>query len=126
MERAEGSLLMARRSLGSTLQPSAISHSLYALVFPPFAPIKTGRWDMGPTKAIAKENTLHEAVSGKLIKDGFASRRELEDYVNRHYLALPVADRAGKVWLLDGKPVYCFRGSPYETVDDQKAQPAPC
>ena len=81
---------------------------------------------MGPTKAIAKENALHEAVSGKLIKDGFASRRELEDYVNCHYLALPVVDNAGKPWLLDEKPVYCFRGTQYETVDDQKVQLARC
>ena len=81
---------------------------------------------MGPTKAIVKGNVLLEAVSGKLIKDGFASQRELEDYVNHHYLALPVVDNAGKLWLLDGKPVYCFRGARYETVDDQKVQLARC
>ncbi|HEX9742797.1 MAG TPA: hypothetical protein VGA17_08415 [Nitrospiraceae bacterium] len=81
---------------------------------------------MGPTKAIAKGNMLHEAVSGKLIKDGFTSRRELEDYVNHHYLALPVVDNAGTPWLLDGKPVYCFRGTQYETVDDQRVHLARC
>ena len=50
---------------------------------------------MGPTKAIVRENSLYEVVGGKLIKDGFASRQELEDYVNHHYLALPVLDKAG-------------------------------
>ena len=35
---------------------------------------------MGPTKAVIKGNTLHEAVSGKLIKDGFANPRDIEDY----------------------------------------------
>ena len=44
---------------------------------------------MGPTKAIVKENGLYEVVGGKLIKDGFASRQELEEYVNHHYLTLP-------------------------------------
>jgi len=81
---------------------------------------------MGPTKAIAKGNMLHEAVSGKLIKDGLTSRHELEDYVNHHYLALPVVDNAGTPWLLDGKPVYCFRGTQYETVDDQRVHLARC
>ena len=35
-----------------------------------------GRYDMGPTKAIVKENKLYEVVGGKLIKDGFADRQE--------------------------------------------------
>jgi hypothetical protein len=60
---------------------------------------------MGPTKSIAHDNALHEAVSGTLIKDGFASRRDLENYVNHHYLALPVTDNAGRLWLLDGSPI---------------------
>jgi len=47
---------------------------------------------MGPTKAIVKENGLYEVVGGKLIKDGFASRQELEDYVKHHYVTLPVLD----------------------------------
>ncbi len=33
---------------------------------------------MGPTKAIVKENKLYEVVGGKLIKDGFADRRNLK------------------------------------------------
>ena len=43
---------------------------------------------MGPTKVIVNGSGLYEAVSGKLIKDGFGSRGELEDYVNHHYLVL--------------------------------------
>ena len=60
---------------------------------------------MGPTKVIVNSGGLYEAVSGKLVKEGFGSRREVEDYVNHHYLVLPVVDNAGKAWLLDGKPV---------------------
>ena len=81
---------------------------------------------MGPTKAIVKENKLYEVVGGKLIKDGFASLQELEDYVKHHYLTLPVLDNARNPWVLDGKPVYCHRGTQYETVDDQRVHLARC
>ena len=81
---------------------------------------------MGPTKAIVKGNALYEALGGKLIKDSFGSRREIEDYVNHHYLALPVVDNEGRAWLLDGQPVYCFRGSQYETVRDQRVHLSRC
>lgn len=81
---------------------------------------------MGPTKAVVKERALYEAVSGKLIHAGFATRQELEDYVRHHYLAIPVVDNAGNPWQLDGKPVYCLRGVQYETVDDQKVHLARC
>lgn len=81
---------------------------------------------MGPTKAVMKGTALYEAVSDKLIKDGFANRQDVVDYVNHHYLALPVTDDAGRPWLLDGKPVYCFRGARYETVDDQRVHLARC
>lgn len=81
---------------------------------------------MGPTKVIAKGQALYEAVSGKLVKDGFASRRDLEDYVKRHYLALPVSDQAGNVWMLDGQPVYCLHGVQYETVRDERVHLARC
>ena len=64
---------------------------------------------MGPTKAIVKDQGLYDAVTGKFIKDGFASLGEIEEYVKHHYLALPVVDNAGKAWVLDEKPVYCFR-----------------
>lgn len=81
---------------------------------------------MGPTKIIVKEHALYEAVSGKFIKDGFAGRSDIEDYVNHHYLTLPVVDHAGQPWLLDGRFVYCLRGSQYETLDNQKIQLARC
>jgi len=81
---------------------------------------------MGPTKAIVRGQALYEAVSGKLIKDGFADRRGIEDYVKHHYLALPVVDHAGTQWLLDGKPIYCLRGVQYETIDDQKVHLSRC
>ena len=81
---------------------------------------------MGPTKAIVKDNALYEALSGKLIKGGFKDRKELGDYVKNHYVALPVSDNQGQPWILDGKLVYCFRGTQYETVDDQRVQLARC
>ncbi len=81
---------------------------------------------MGPTKVIVNGSGLYDARNGKLIKDGFASRREIEDYVNHHYLILPVVDNAGRPWLLDGKQVYCLHGAQYETVDDQKVHLARC
>jgi hypothetical protein len=81
---------------------------------------------MGPTKAIVKDNGLYEVAGGKLIKEGFADRHALEDYVNHHYLTLPVLDNAGNPWLLDGKPVYCLRGTQYETVNDQRVHLARC
>ena len=81
---------------------------------------------MGPTKAIVKEDSLYEAVGGKLIKAGFTSRQAIEDYVNHHYLVLPVVDNAGNAWLIEGKPVYCLRGTRYETVDDQRVHLARC
>ena len=34
----------------------------------------------GPTKVVVKDNALHDARTGKVIKDGFASRKDLEDY----------------------------------------------
>jgi hypothetical protein len=81
---------------------------------------------MGPTKAIVKDQALYEAATGKFIKDGFVGRQELEHYVNHHYLALPVVDDAGNAWLLEDNPVYCFRGSQYETLDGQRVQLARC
>ncbi len=81
---------------------------------------------MGPTKVLARDNALYEAVSGKLVKDGFASNREIQDYVNRHYMVLPVLDNKGQPWLLDGHLIYCLRGSRYEAVDDQKVQVTRC
>ena len=81
---------------------------------------------MGPTKAIVKDNALYEAASGKLIQAGFGNRREIDEHVKHHYLALPVVDDAGNAWSLDGKPIYCLHGVRYETLDDQKVHLARC
>ena len=75
---------------------------------------------MGPTKAIVKGQALYEALGGKLIKDGFTNRQDMEEYVSRHYLTLPVVDQQGRPWLLDGKPVYCLHGTQYETMNDAR------
>jgi DNA-directed RNA polymerase subunit RPC12/RpoP len=81
---------------------------------------------MGPTKVIVKEDALHDAQSGKLIVSGLASRKQQEEYAAHHYIALPVVDNAGRAWELDGKPVYCFRGSRYESLDEQPVHLARC
>lgn len=81
---------------------------------------------MGPTKAIVKEHALYEAVGHKLIKGGFTSPQALEDFVHHHYIVLPVVDKRGQPWLLDGKPVYCVRGARYETVNDERVHLARC
>jgi hypothetical protein len=81
---------------------------------------------MGPTKVIVKGQALHEALEGKLIKDGFMSQQEIEEYVNHHYLVLPVVDKQGRPWLLDGMPVYCLRGTQYETVHDERVHLTRC
>ena len=41
-------------------------------------------------------------------------------------LVLPVIDKAGKPWALDGQPVFCLHGTQFETVDDQKIHLARC
>ncbi|MBX3333802.1 MAG: hypothetical protein KF876_06745 [Nitrospira sp.] len=81
---------------------------------------------MGPTKAIVKGQALYEVVGGKLIKDGFVNQQEIEDYVNHHYLVLPVVDKRGEPWLLEGMPVYCLHGTQYETVQDERIHLARC
>jgi predicted RNA-binding Zn-ribbon protein involved in translation (DUF1610 family) len=81
---------------------------------------------MGPTKAVVKDNALYEAANGKLIKDGFASPKDIQDYVKRHYIVLPVTDNQGRPWLLDDKPIYCLRGTQYETVTHEKIQLSRC
>jgi len=80
----------------------------------------------GPTKVVVKENALYDARTGKVIQDGLKTRKELEDYAAHHYVALPVVDNAGKPWLLDGKNVYCLRGSKFETLDDEAAHLRRC
>jgi hypothetical protein len=81
---------------------------------------------MGPTKVIVKGQALYDARTGKLVKDGLATAKEREDYAAHHYIALPLVDNAGRPWMLEGQPVYCLRGSRYETVDDQQAHLARC
>lgn len=81
---------------------------------------------MGPMKVVTKGHTLYEALGGKLIKDGFINQQDLEDYVNHHYLVLPVVDKQGRPWLLDGKPIYCLHGTQYETVSDERVHLARC
>jgi hypothetical protein len=81
---------------------------------------------MGPTKVIVKNDALYEVKTNKLIKDGLATRKAQEDYATHHYLALPVLDNDGELWLLDGSPVYCLRGTRYETGDDQVVHLARC
>ena len=74
---------------------------------------------MGPTKAIVKDSAILEAKTGKLIKDGLATHEALHDYANHHYINLPVVDKAGQPWLLDGEPIYCLRGTRYENLKDE-------
>ncbi|MGH7164362.1 MAG: hypothetical protein ACREIS_02420 [Nitrospiraceae bacterium] len=81
---------------------------------------------MGPTKVTVKDDAIYDAKTGKLIKDGLAGHKELEDYAAHHYIALPEVDKTGKAWQLDGQPVYCFRGSRYETLDDHQPHLSRC
>lgn len=81
---------------------------------------------MGPTKVVIRDNALYEVKTGKLVKDGFADSRAIEQYAARHYIVLPVMDNAGRPWLLEDQPVYCLRGSRYETVNDQQVQLTRC
>ncbi len=61
-----------------------------------------------------------------MIKDGFTNRQDMEEYVSRHYLTLPVVDQQGRPWLLDGKPVYCLYGTQYETMNDARVHLVRC
>jgi len=74
---------------------------------------------MGPTKVMVKDNALYDAQTGKLIKEGFSSQKEMADYAAHHYVTLPVVDHTGRPWALNGKPVYCLRGAKYETLDEE-------
>jgi hypothetical protein len=81
---------------------------------------------MGPAKVIVKGDAIYDAKTDKLIKDGLTSRKALEDYAAHHYVALPVVDDAGRPWMLDGEPVYCLRGSKFETLQDEAAHLRRC
>jgi hypothetical protein len=81
---------------------------------------------MGPTKVIVKGDALHDAQTGKLIHNGFATQAARQEYAKHHYIVLPEVDNAGHQWELDGQPVYCLRGTRYETLDEQQRHLARC
>lgn len=81
---------------------------------------------MGPTKVIVKGDALYDAKTGKLIKDGLITAQAIRDYAVHHYVVLPEVDKAGKPWVLDGKPVYCIRGARYESLDEKPLHLARC
>jgi len=81
---------------------------------------------MGPTKVIVKGDALHDAKSGKLIQSGLPTPEARHEYAKHHYIVLPEVDRAGRPWELDGQPVYCLRGTRYETLDEQQRHLARC
>jgi len=72
---------------------------------------------IGPTKVSVKGDAVYDAKTGKLIKDGLSTPQAVAEYAAHHYVALPVVDNAGRPWTLDGKLVYCLRGTQYETLD---------
>jgi hypothetical protein len=81
---------------------------------------------MGPTKAIVRENAIYDARTGKLIQGDLDSPEAVHDYARHHYLVLPEVDKAGRLWMLNGEPVYCFRGSRYETLDAHQPHVSRC
>jgi hypothetical protein len=81
---------------------------------------------MGPTKVIVKGDALYDAQTGKLIHNGLATPEARQEYANHHYIVLPEIDRAGRPWELNGKPVYCLRGTRYETLDEHQPHLARC
>jgi hypothetical protein len=81
---------------------------------------------MGQTKIIVNGGALYDAKTGKLLKAGFLTHTEMEDYAMRHYMVLPETDKKGIPWNLDGQPVYCLHGARYETLDDQPLHLARC
>jgi DNA-directed RNA polymerase subunit RPC12/RpoP len=81
---------------------------------------------MGPTKAIIKGDAIYNAQTGKLIMDGFSTAQAFNLYAGHHYIALPQVDNAGRAWDLNGQPVYCFRGSRYETLEDDEVRVVRC
>jgi len=81
---------------------------------------------MGPTKVIVKGTALYDAQTGKLIQKGLMTAQARETYARSHYVVLPEVDRAGRMWQLDGQPIFCHRGSRYETVDGIQPHLARC
>ena len=60
---------------------------------------------MGPIKVTPQEGALYEVKTGKLVQDGLPTQKEQKEYAAHHYIALPVVDKAGNPWTLDGQPV---------------------
>jgi hypothetical protein len=81
---------------------------------------------MGPTKVVIKQDALYDAISGKQIMKGLSAPKQIHDYAAHHYIALPVVDKAGRPWTLDGKPVYCLHGSTYESLEGNRLHLARC
>ncbi|HTP41695.1 MAG TPA: hypothetical protein VML36_04690 [Nitrospiria bacterium] len=81
---------------------------------------------MGPTKLVIKENTLYDAMTGKVVHGGFSTRQEMDTYAAHHYLALPVVDHVGRPWEVAGRPVYCLHGTSYETLDGEVIHAVRC
>ena len=81
---------------------------------------------MGPTKMVIKDNALYNALTGILVKDGFADREALHVYAAHHYIVLPVVDRTSQLWAVNGKPVYCLHGASYETLEGEAIHVVRC
>ena len=81
---------------------------------------------MGPTKVIVKDGSLFDAKTGKLIKEGLTTHKDIEDYAKHHYIVLPVVDKPCQHWTLDGQPVYCLQGSRFKTVKNEVVRLARC
>jgi rubredoxin len=81
---------------------------------------------MGPYKVLVKGDTILDARSGKLIQSGLSGTEAVKRYASHHYIVLPEVDHAGKPWELNGQPVYCIRGTRFETLDDHQAALARC
>ena len=81
---------------------------------------------MGPTKAIMKDGAIYDARTGKLLKDGLTTHEAIRDYVDHHYIVLPVVNKQCEPWLLDGEHIYCLRGTRYENLKDEVLHLARC
>ncbi len=81
---------------------------------------------MGPTKATVNKGGIFDANTGNLIKDGFTTSEALQDYAAHHYIALPVVNKAGQPWMLDGQPIYCLQGTRFENLQGESLHLARC
>ena len=81
---------------------------------------------MGPTEAIVTGTAIHDAKTGKILKEELSTRQAMEDYAAHHYVVLPEVDHQGRPWALNGQPVYRLHGVRYETLDNQEIHVARC